>query len=97
MGQESRKLLKIKKFAGYQVTHELATRAGAKPHWKFMHCLPRKPEEVSDEVFYDQERSLVWTEAQNRLYTTIAVLEAFVAMKGDISPDGLTKEYKEKA
>lgn len=32
---------------------------------KFMHCLPRHPEEVSDEVFYSP-RSLVFPEAENR-------------------------------
>ena len=39
--------------------------------WKFLHCLPRKKEEVSDEVFYDEERSLVWLEAENRKRTVV--------------------------
>ncbi|KAF8458955.1 ornithine carbamoyltransferase precursor-like protein [Terfezia claveryi] len=90
MGQESQKELKLMQFSGYQITHSLAAGGGAKPHWKFMHCLPRKPEEVSDEVFYDNERSLVWTEAENRLYAAIAVLEGFVVMKGRICPEGVT-------
>ena len=47
-----------------------------------MHCLPRKPEEVNDKVFYDEQRSLVWNEAENRLYAAIAALEAFVVNKG---------------
>jgi ornithine carbamoyltransferase len=50
MGQESEKAQRLKDFAGYQVTSEMAKRGGAKKDWKFMHCLPRKPEEVSDEV-----------------------------------------------
>ena len=51
MGQESEKAQRLKDFAGYQVTTEMANKGGAKRDWKFMHCLPRKPEEVSDEVF----------------------------------------------
>lgn len=81
MGQEDEKALKMKQFAGYQVTEELGKLA--KPTWKFMHCLPRHAEEVSDEVFYS-DRSLVFPEAENRLYAAIAVLEAFVVNKGKI-------------
>uniref|UniRef100_A0A060SXQ5 ornithine carbamoyltransferase n=1 Tax=Blastobotrys adeninivorans TaxID=409370 RepID=A0A060SXQ5_BLAAD len=84
MGQESEKEKKLKEFAGYQVTSEMASKGGANPDWKFMHCLPRKPEEVSDEVFYS-DRSLVFEEAENRLYTAIAAIEALVVHKGDIS------------
>lgn len=83
MGQESEKAQRLKEFAGYQVTSELAKRGGAKEDWKFMHCLPRKPEEVSDEVFYS-DRSLVFEEGENRLYAAIAAIEAFVVNKGVI-------------
>lgn len=82
MGQESEKKLRLKQFDGFQISSKLAATAGAKPHWKFMHCLPRKPEEVTDEVFYS-DRSLVFQEAENRLYSAIATLEAFVVDKGD--------------
>jgi ornithine carbamoyltransferase len=50
MGQEVEKAQRLKDFAGYQVTTEMASKGGAKKDWKFMHCLPRKPEEVSDDV-----------------------------------------------
>ena len=50
MGQEAEKPQRLKTFDGYQVTEAMAARGGAKKDWKFMHCLPRKPEEVSDEV-----------------------------------------------
>lgn len=50
MGQEEEKAKRLQEFAGYQVTMDLAKRGGAKPDWTFMHCLPRKPEEVDDEV-----------------------------------------------
>lgn len=83
MGQEQEKAQRLEAFKGFQVTSELVKRGGAKPGWKFMHCLPRHPEEVSDDVFYSP-RSLVFPEAENRLWAAIAVLEAFVVNKGKI-------------
>lgn len=83
MGQESEKKKRLDAFAGYQITSELAKRGGAKEGWKFMHCLPRHPEEVADEVFYGP-RSLVFPEAENRLWAAIAALEGFVVNKGKI-------------
>jgi len=83
MGQESEKAKRLEAFAGYQVTEEMAKRGGAAEDWKFMHCLPRHPEEVSDEVFYGK-RSLVFPEAENRLWAAISALEGFVVNKGDI-------------
>ena len=50
MGQEEEKAQRIKDFAGYRVTSQMAMEGGAKSDWKFLHCLPRKQEEVSDEV-----------------------------------------------
>ncbi|KAK9454254.1 Aspartate/ornithine carbamoyltransferase [Dipodascopsis uninucleata] len=85
MGQESEKQLRLQQFSGFQVTSELAQQGGAKENWKFMHCLPRKPEEVSDEVFYS-ERSLVFDEAENRVYAILAALEGFV-VKGGVLED----------
>lgn len=70
MGQESEKAQRLKDFAGYQVSFDMAAKGGAHPDWKFMHCLPRKPEEVTDEVFYSP-RSIVFEEAENRLYAAI--------------------------
>ncbi|KAI0443171.1 putative ornithine carbamoyl transferase [Xylaria telfairii] len=81
MGQEEEAQKRLKAFAGFQVTEELAKRGGAKANWKFMHCLPRHLEEVSDEVMYGP-RSLVFQEGENRLWAAIAALEGFVADKG---------------
>ncbi|EEY15486.1 ornithine carbamoyltransferase [Verticillium alfalfae VaMs.102] len=83
MGQEQEAQKRLKAFAGYQITNDLAKRGGAKDHWKFMHCLPRHPEEVADEVFYSP-RSLVFPEAENRLWAAVAALEGFVVQKGKI-------------
>ncbi|KAI9832752.1 MAG: ornithine carbamoyltransferase [Thelocarpon superellum] len=70
MGQEEEKGKRLRDFDGFQVTSDLAARGGAKKHWKFMHCLPRHSEEVSDDVFYSP-RSLVFIEGENRLWAAI--------------------------
>ena len=73
MGQEAEKSKRLEAFKGFQVTNELAKRGGAKDDWKFMHCLPRHPYEVEDAVFYSP-RSLVFPEAENRLWAAIGKL-----------------------
>ena len=52
MGQEAEKEERLKAFAGYQITEELCRVGGANPEWKFLHCLPRKQNEVNDEVSF---------------------------------------------
>jgi ornithine carbamoyltransferase len=47
----------------------------ANPDWTFLHCLPRKQEEVDDEVFYSP-RSLVFPEAENRKWTIMVSFTA---------------------
>ncbi|ODV95882.1 hypothetical protein PACTADRAFT_41746 [Pachysolen tannophilus NRRL Y-2460] len=84
MGQEDERAQKLKQFEGFQITKEMISKGKAAENWKFMHCLPRHPEEVHDEVFYDEERSLVFEEGENRLYAAIAVLEGFVVNKGKL-------------
>ncbi|KAF1666452.1 Ornithine carbamoyltransferase, mitochondrial, partial [Aptenodytes patagonicus] len=66
MGQEEEKKERLKAFQGYQITMQTAKSAAS--NWTFLHCLPRKPEEVNDEVFYSP-RSLVFQEAENRKWT----------------------------
>jgi ornithine carbamoyltransferase len=48
MGQEQEKQQRLKDFKGFRVTKDLLRYAAA--DWIFMHCLPRKQEEVDDEV-----------------------------------------------
>ncbi|CDO76900.1 hypothetical protein BN946_scf184594.g7 [Trametes cinnabarina] len=74
MGQEAEKEQRLKDFQGYRVTEALCREGGAKADWKFMHCLPRKQDEVDDEVFYGP-RSLVFPEADNRKWTIMALFE----------------------
>ncbi|MEM7070591.1 MAG: ornithine carbamoyltransferase [Pseudomonadota bacterium] len=57
----------------YQVNETLMKKANKNA--VFMHCLPaHRGEEVSAEVI-DGARSLVWSEAENRLYAQMAILE----------------------
>ncbi len=83
MGQEEEKAKRLKDFRNFRITLDMAKKGGAKPDWKFMHCLPRHQEEVNDQVFYSP-RSLVFREAENRLWAAISALEAFVVNKGKI-------------
>ncbi|QLQ78513.1 hypothetical protein HG537_0A07600 [Torulaspora globosa] len=80
MGEEYAKVAKLKQFEGFQIDEELAKHAD--PNYKFMHCLPRHNEEVSDEVFYGQH-SIVFDEAENRLYAAMAAIDVFVNNKGN--------------
>uniref|UniRef100_F7IT11 Ornithine transcarbamylase, mitochondrial n=1 Tax=Callithrix jacchus TaxID=9483 RepID=F7IT11_CALJA len=80
MGQEEEKKKRLQAFQGYQVTMKTAKVAAS--DWTFLHCLPRKPEEVDDEVFYSP-KSLVFPEAENRKWTIMAVM---VSLLTDYSP-----------
>jgi len=70
MGQEEEAKKRKIDFVGYQVNTNLM--ACASKDAVFLHCLPRKPEEVSDEVFHSKQ-SLVFPEAENRMWTVMAV------------------------
>jgi ornithine carbamoyltransferase len=84
MGQEDAAAARKAAFRGFQVTHELARRGGAREDWCFLHCLPRKPEEVDDAVFYDEKRSLVFAEAENRKWTVMASCLALLEGGADL-------------
>lgn len=73
MGEEDVYEQKMKEFEGYQVNSTLMSQANEGA--VFLHCLPRHPEEVSDEVFYS-EQSLIFPEAENRMWTVMAVMAA---------------------
>jgi len=75
MGQEADTKKRLQEFNGYQVNADLVS--GASKDYKFMHCLPRHEYEVSDEVFYSSH-SVVFDEAENRLHTIMAVLDALM-------------------
>jgi len=73
MGQEEEYKKRVADFEGYQVNSELMSHANSDA--VFLHCLPRHQEEVSDEVFYS-DQSLVFPEAENRMWTVMAVMAA---------------------
>lgn len=76
MGQEAEHAKRLKAFKGFQVNGNLmkAARKGA----LVMHCLPaHRGEEISAEVI-DGPQSVVFDQAENRLHTQKAVLEALM-------------------
>ncbi|CAM9524517.1 unnamed protein product [Ectocarpus sp. 6 AP-2014] len=85
MGQEEEAAKRIKDYEGYQasreglfdVTDELMSLAADDAI--FMHCLPRHKEEVDDAVFYS-ERSVVFPEAENRMWTVMALMQSMLDM-----------------
>ncbi|KAI0479335.1 putative ornithine carbamoyl transferase [Xylariaceae sp. FL0804] len=93
MGQEEEKQKRLKAFEGFQVTEAMARAGKAGSAWRFMHCLPRHPEEVDDAVFYGP-RSLVFDEAENRVWAAVAVLESFIGKKGNIMDTPLRKDWQ---
>ncbi|XP_026768803.2 ornithine transcarbamylase, mitochondrial-like [Pangasianodon hypophthalmus] len=80
MGLEDEKNKRLKDFHGYQVT--MQTGSVAAPDWTFMHSLPRKSEEVDDELFYSP-RTLSFREAENRKWTIMGLM---VCILTDYSP-----------
>jgi len=77
MGREAEKEKRLRDFKGWQVTKELTKLA--KPDFIFMHCLPaHRGEEVAPEVIDDPLHSVVWDQAENRLYTEMAILALLV-------------------
>ena len=75
MGEESEAEKKLALFKKYVITEELV--ANAKSNYIFMHCLPYKHKEATEEVF-ESENSVVFDEAENRLHTVMAVLASLM-------------------
>jgi len=71
MGHEGEREARRKEFAEYQVNEALMSSV---PDAVFMHCLPaHRGEEVTDEVI-DGPRSVVFQQAENRLYAQMALM-----------------------
>ncbi len=77
MGQEAETQRRLAAFAGFQVDEKLM--ALARQDAIFMHCLPaHRGEEVSAAVI-DGPQSVIWDEAENRLWAQMALLEFLIA------------------
>ncbi len=72
MGMESELDKRKSIFKGYQVNSNLMSKA--KKDAIFMHCLPAHRGEEVDADVIDGPQSVVWQQAHNRLYTSIALL-----------------------
>ena len=76
MGQESEQSVRKRRFSMYQINPRLMDMAASDA--VFMHCLPaHRGEEISEDML-DDERSVVWDEAENRLHAQKALLEFLV-------------------
>ena len=80
MGQEDNYDERIKAFDGFQVDLNLIKKGD--PDLLVMHCLPaHRGEEITDEVI-DGRNSIVFEQAENRLYVQMAILEMLIGGKG---------------
>jgi ornithine carbamoyltransferase len=72
MGQERKRNVKLKKMKPYQLNSKVISKA--KPDAIVLHCLPaHRNEEITDEVI-EGPQSMVFDQAENRLYAQMAVL-----------------------
>ena len=63
---------RLKMFEKFQINKDLLKKTGRDTY--FLHCLPaHRGCEVTDEVI-DGDKSLVWAEAENRLYAHQSIL-----------------------
>jgi ornithine carbamoyltransferase len=77
MGQESEAAERRRRFAPYQVNEALMEAAG--PDALFMHCLPAKRGEETDDAVMEAPGSVVFDQAENRLHAQKALLLMLVA------------------
>ena len=76
MGQDEQSERRRRDLAGFQVNARVMEHA--EPDAVFMHCLPaHRGEEVTAEVI-DGPQSVVWEQAENRLPTEQAVIQALL-------------------
>ncbi|RRQ24225.1 ornithine carbamoyltransferase [Guyparkeria sp. SCN-R1] len=76
MGQEEERQRRLRDFHDYQINDELMARA--KNDALFMHCLPaHRGEEVTAGVI-DGPQSVVWDEAEARMFTQQALVEFLI-------------------
>jgi ornithine carbamoyltransferase len=79
MGQEAETETRRARFAEYQVDEELMERA---PNAVFLHCLPAHRDEEVAAAVIDGPRSVVFDQAENRLWAQMALLAAIFRGEG---------------
>jgi ornithine carbamoyltransferase len=76
MGEEAETERRMREFKGYQINSELLELANDDA--MVMHCLPaHRGQEITDDVI-EGKQSLVWRQAENKLYGAAGVLEFFL-------------------
>ena len=82
MGREAERAERMEVLSAFQVDRDMM--ALAKPDAIFQHCLPaHRGEEVAAEVI-DGPQSVVWDEAENRLWAQMALIE-FLLLGGPVA------------
>lgn len=77
MGREAERSERVSVLEPFQVNTRLMRRA--KSDALFMHCLPAHRGEEVTEAVIDGPQSVVWDEAENRLWAQMALLEELIA------------------
>ena len=76
MGREAERAERVQVLEPFQVNDKLMARA--RPDALFMHCLPaHRGEEVTADII-DGPQSVVWDEAENRMWAQMALLEDLI-------------------
>ena len=76
MGEEEEEKTKLEIFKGYQINADLL-KVAAKDA-RVMHCLPaHRGLEITDEVL-EGDRSIVWQQAENKMYGAAGILDHFL-------------------
>ena len=78
MGQEAETAQRLKDFQGYQVNPELMAKA--KPQARFMHDMPAHPGEEVSEDMMSHPSSVVYQQAENRMWAQMALMEHIAAI-----------------
>jgi len=76
MGQEVEAEKRKSLLSPYRVTEDLMAHASSEAI--FMHCLPAVRGEEVEEAVLEGRRSVVWDQAENRLYTAMAVFSLLI-------------------
>jgi ornithine carbamoyltransferase len=80
MGQEKELAKRVRHFQRYRIDASLLKEAA--PEAIVMHCLPaHRGEEITEQVL-EGEQSVVWDQAENRLYVQMALLELLMGGNG---------------